>query len=138
MRLTAAQVQALQKLAQERGLRLAIRPAGGSPSLPPEARPSAAGAGAVIPANAPLRVPNAPKAAPASAAPAAARPSGAPERASAAPKAETVRRDKPKVGRNDPCWCGSGKKYKSCHMKADERGAEPAADAAGDASDDAG
>jgi preprotein translocase subunit SecA len=138
MRLTAAQVQALQKLAQERGLRLEIRPAGGSPSLPPEARPSAAGAGAVIPANAPLRVPTAPKATPASAAPAAARPSGAPERAPAAPKAETVRRDKPKVGRNDPCWCGSGKKYKSCHMKADERGAEPAADAAGDASDDAG
>jgi preprotein translocase subunit SecA len=21
----------------------------------------------------------------------------------------------PKVGRNDPCWCGSGKKYKRCH-----------------------
>ena len=20
-----------------------------------------------------------------------------------------------KVGRNDPCWCGSGKKYKKCH-----------------------
>jgi preprotein translocase subunit SecA len=24
-----------------------------------------------------------------------------------------------KVGRNDPCWCGSGKKYKLCHMKSD-------------------
>jgi hypothetical protein len=23
--------------------------------------------------------------------------------------------DLPKVGRNDPCWCGSGKKYKRCH-----------------------
>ncbi len=23
-------------------------------------------------------------------------------------------------GRNDPCWCGSGKKYKHCHMKADQ------------------
>ena len=34
-----------------------------------------------------------------------------------APKAETVRRDKPKVGRNDPCPCGSGKKYKKCHGK---------------------
>jgi uncharacterized protein YecA (UPF0149 family) len=21
----------------------------------------------------------------------------------------------PKPGRNDPCWCGSGKKYKKCH-----------------------
>jgi preprotein translocase subunit SecA len=26
-----------------------------------------------------------------------------------------VRRDQPKVGRNDPCPCGSGKKYKKCH-----------------------
>lgn len=30
-------------------------------------------------------------------------------------KQETVRRTKPKVGRNDPCPCGSGKKYKKCH-----------------------
>ena len=22
-----------------------------------------------------------------------------------------------KIGRNDPCWCGSGKKYKNCHGK---------------------
>jgi preprotein translocase subunit SecA len=21
----------------------------------------------------------------------------------------------PKIGRNDPCWCGSGLKYKKCH-----------------------
>lgn len=28
---------------------------------------------------------------------------------------ETVRRETPKVGRNDPCHCGSGKKYKLCH-----------------------
>ena len=27
----------------------------------------------------------------------------------------TIRRDQPKVGRNDPCPCGSGKKYKHCH-----------------------
>ena len=26
-----------------------------------------------------------------------------------------VKRDAPKVGRNDPCPCGSGKKYKKCH-----------------------
>jgi preprotein translocase subunit SecA len=30
-------------------------------------------------------------------------------------KVETVRRDGDKVGRNDPCPCGSGKKYKKCH-----------------------
>ena len=28
---------------------------------------------------------------------------------------ETVVRTQPKVGRNDPCPCGSGKKYKKCH-----------------------
>ncbi|WP_198133811.1 preprotein translocase subunit SecA [Anaeromyxobacter dehalogenans] len=32
-----------------------------------------------------------------------------------APKQETVVRQHPKVGRNDPCPCGSGKKYKKCH-----------------------
>jgi preprotein translocase subunit SecA len=30
-------------------------------------------------------------------------------------KVETVHRSTPKVGRNDPCPCGSGKKYKKCH-----------------------
>jgi preprotein translocase subunit SecA len=30
-------------------------------------------------------------------------------------KVKTVVRDQPKVGRNDPCPCGSGKKYKKCH-----------------------
>ncbi len=29
----------------------------------------------------------------------------------------TVSRNEPKVGRNDPCTCGSGKKYKNCHGK---------------------
>ncbi len=37
-----------------------------------------------------------------------------------------VRRDAPKVGRNDPCPCGSGKKYKHCHMKQDQKAAAPA------------
>jgi preprotein translocase subunit SecA len=35
-----------------------------------------------------------------------------------AEKVETVRRDGDKVGRNDPCPCGSGKKYKKCHGRA--------------------
>lgn len=26
-----------------------------------------------------------------------------------------------KLGRNDPCWCGSGRKYKVCHERMDER-----------------
>ena len=35
--------------------------------------------------------------------------------AAAGPQSQTVRRSYPKVGRNDPCPCGSGKKYKFCH-----------------------
>jgi len=27
----------------------------------------------------------------------------------------------PRPGRNDPCWCGSGKKYKKCHLDQDQR-----------------
>ncbi len=27
-----------------------------------------------------------------------------------------------KLGRNAPCWCGSGKKYKHCHMRSDRSG----------------
>lgn len=38
------------------------------------------------------------------------------ERDSASPK--TFRREKPKVGRNEPCPCGSGKKYKLCHGRS--------------------
>jgi preprotein translocase subunit SecA len=33
-----------------------------------------------------------------------------------------VKRERPKVGRNDPCPCGSGKKYKKCHGKDEEGG----------------
>ena len=25
-------------------------------------------------------------------------------------------------GRNEPCWCGSGKKYKKCHLESDRQG----------------
>ncbi|MFN8452666.1 MAG: SEC-C metal-binding domain-containing protein [Anaerolineae bacterium] len=35
-------------------------------------------------------------------------------------KPEPVRKTaKASLGRNDPCWCGSGKKYKHCHYRAD-------------------
>ncbi|EHL29065.1 preprotein translocase subunit SecA [Legionella drancourtii] len=34
---------------------------------------------------------------------------------SGTPQAQTYRRQEKKIGRNDPCPCGSGKKYKSCH-----------------------
>ena len=31
----------------------------------------------------------------------------------------TIRNTTPKIGRNEPCWCGSGKKYKKCHLGKD-------------------
>jgi preprotein translocase subunit SecA len=34
-----------------------------------------------------------------------------------APPGTAVKREADKVGRNDPCPCGSGKKYKRCHGK---------------------
>jgi len=52
---------------------------------------------------------------------AAATQAAAPEEAAAPAEQEvklpsvTIRREAPKVGRNDPCPCGSGKKYKNCH-----------------------
>ena len=34
--------------------------------------------------------------------------------------AQPMRKSGPQLGRNDPCWCGSGKKYKQCHMPGDQ------------------
>ena len=48
-------------------------------------------------------------------------PNGAPPSGAREPEPEVqlpkvvIRRETPKVGRNDPCPCGSGKKYKHCH-----------------------
>jgi preprotein translocase subunit SecA len=44
--------------------------------------------------------------------------SRAPARTGGDDVVKTVKRDEPKVGRNDPCPCGSGKKYKKCHGAA--------------------
>jgi preprotein translocase subunit SecA len=63
------------------------------------------------PENAPAAAPPPPPPSPASA---AAPPPAPPERELQLPKV-TIRRELPKVGRNDPCPCGSGKKYKNCH-----------------------
>jgi preprotein translocase subunit SecA len=38
-----------------------------------------------------------------------------PEQQAAPTPGNTVRRAEPRIGRNDPCPCGSGKKYKQCH-----------------------
>jgi preprotein translocase subunit SecA len=46
-----------------------------------------------------------------------ARPNGGGNGAAAPEVIETVVKDEreKEIGRNDPCWCGSGKKYKKCH-----------------------
>jgi uncharacterized protein YecA (UPF0149 family) len=33
---------------------------------------------------------------------------------------EPIRTVSPPVGRNDPCPCGSGKKYKKCHLASEQ------------------
>ncbi|MBN2574793.1 MAG: SEC-C domain-containing protein, partial [Deltaproteobacteria bacterium] len=40
---------------------------------------------------------------------------GGASQSSAPEEPHTVRRETPKIGRNDPCPCGSGRKYKKCH-----------------------
>jgi len=40
-----------------------------------------------------------------------------------ASKPATAKREAPKIGRNDPCHCGSGKKYKKCHLLIEEAAA---------------
>jgi preprotein translocase subunit SecA len=42
-------------------------------------------------------------------------PSGGNGSASSENPATVVKADRDKIGRNDPCWCGSGKKFKKCH-----------------------
>ena len=42
-------------------------------------------------------------------------------RLAAAKNAKTLKRAYPKTGKNEPCPCGSGKKYKHCHMREVER-----------------
>ena len=39
----------------------------------------------------------------------------APPKSGAPQRPQTVKRSEKKIGRNDPCPCGSGKKYKKCH-----------------------
>jgi preprotein translocase subunit SecA len=55
--------------------------------------------------------PGEPAAAPAAPAATAATATGAAAQAAGT----VVKSDREKLGRNDPCWCGSGKKYKKCH-----------------------
>ncbi len=56
---------------------------------------------------------------PATAAARATRPRGAATQSQ--PGQEDGVRPDSDLGRNDPCWCGSGKKYKHCHLRKDEQ-----------------
>lgn len=35
------------------------------------------------------------------------------------PSASSAGKESKLPGRNEPCWCGSGKKYKQCHLRKD-------------------
>jgi preprotein translocase subunit SecA len=133
--LSPAQAAALAAAARARGA--ALSSGGGAPvasSPPPAAAPSGmssaqiAALQAVAARAAALRTSQAPAAAvaPKSAPPSAPADDDDDEDDDGELEAEgtpdTVRRDKPKVGRNDPCHCGSGKKYKNCHMREDQTG----------------
>lgn len=37
------------------------------------------------------------------------------------PPVESIHREKEEPGRNDPCSCGSGKKYKQCCLNKDKK-----------------
>jgi preprotein translocase subunit SecA len=47
--------------------------------------------------------------------------STSPEARSGDGTAPTPYKKKHIPGRNEPCWCGSGKKYKNCHLRQDEQ-----------------
>jgi preprotein translocase subunit SecA len=85
------------------------------PGLPPPPRavppPPRAAAGAPAPRGAPPSLQGANRPPTGYEGAREGRPIGSEGAASAGP----IRRDQPKVGRNDPCPCGSGKKYKKCH-----------------------
>jgi preprotein translocase subunit SecA len=85
--------------AERRGRGRDVQYAGGGPE-----QPSAMQEAASAHPGEPAAAPSAPAATAATAAGAAAQAAGT-----------VVKSEREKLGRNDPCWCGSGKKYKKCH-----------------------
>ena len=47
------------------------------------------------------------------------------------PEGGTIRRAVPRIGRNEPCHCGSGKKYKHCHYAQDQERLHQSSEVAG-------
>jgi len=95
----------------DRLFKFQVQFSGGAPARPAP-RPAPQGVAQVPASDEDLMVGTAP-AAPTAAAVASRPRAGEP--AEAQPQLRPVQRSVPKVGRNDPCPCGSGKKYKKCH-----------------------
>lgn len=87
-------------------------------SVPAEAKPGAGGAGA--------KAKEAGGSAREAAAPAKASVAGSTEEQASAVDVETLRKRLQVTGRNEPCPCGSGNKYKRCHLQKDELATAPA------------
>ena len=115
-----AMFQAMKERVDEESVRYlwGLRPVEGAPVVPVR-RPTAPPRQSLIMNNPSAEAPSAVRGAPQQQAPSrvrsrrradASRPASA-----ATTPVKTVRREEPKVGRNDPCPCGSGKKYKKCH-----------------------
>jgi preprotein translocase subunit SecA len=90
----------------------------GAPPPPPRSRPSASsssptGGGRVSYSGGTMQSSGSAIAAAAGAEP--GYPQDAPEVEAPAPVQQRIVSEDEQIGRNDPCWCGSGKKYKKCH-----------------------
>ncbi len=81
-----------------------------APAQPDQPRPLAP-----RPAPSGPRAPGVPPAGTAGRGPMPGRPGGLPAGPPGAGQPAASAGGQPKVGRNDPCWCGSGRKYKHCH-----------------------
>jgi preprotein translocase subunit SecA len=88
---------------ERRGRRREMQYAGGGPE-----QPSAMQEAASAQPGEPAAVPGGPSAG-------AAAPAASAAGAAAQAAGTVVKSEREKLGRNDPCWCGSGKKYKKCH-----------------------
>jgi preprotein translocase subunit SecA len=88
---------------ERRGRRREMQYAGGGPE-----QPSAMQEAASAQPGEPAAVPGGPSAG-------AAAPAASAAGAAAQAAGTVVKSGREKLGRNDPCWCGSGKKYKKCH-----------------------
>ena len=101
----------IQAVFTERLLRLQVQGPGAGPVTGPRRPQPTPARKLTTSSDTDLLVPGAARAGPS---PASLSTSG-PDKGGEPASAQPVRRSVPKVGRNDPCPCGSGRKYKKCH-----------------------